>query len=92
MAVVALRCGPKGGAFVPLAVSDWVRELKRSLPRSCTFETLADVTEMKRALAAPDTLIIVNPYGEYFPCGNAKDYIPGLDAVRDFVRAGGNWV
>ena len=92
VAVIALRCGPKAGAFVPLAVSDWVRELKRRLPRSCTFETLADVTEMKRALAAPDTLLIVNPYGEYFPCGSAQDYIPCLDAVREFVRAGGNWV
>jgi hypothetical protein len=92
VAVVALRCGPKAGAFVPLAVSDWVRELKRSLPRSCTFETLADVTEMKCALTAPDTLLVINPYGEYFPCGNAQDYIPCLNAVRDFVRAGGNWV
>ena len=92
VAVVALRCGPKAGAFVPLAVSDWVRELKRRLPRNCTFETLVDVTEMKRALAAPDTLLVINPYGEYFPCGRAEDYIPCLDAVRDFVRAGGNWV
>ena len=47
---------------------------------------------MKRALAAPDTLLVINPYGEYFPCGRAEDYIPCLDAVRDFVRAGGNWV
>ena len=92
VAVIALMCGPKSGAFVPLTVNEWRRELKRSLPQGCTFETLADVAEMRRALAAPDTLLVVNPYGEYFPCGREEDYIPCLDAVREFVRAGGNWV
>ena len=92
VALVALRCGPKSGAFVPTHVSDWRQELSRALPRGCTFETLGDAAEMKRALAAPDTLIIVNPYGENFPCGRDEDYIPCLDAVREFVRAGGNWV
>ena len=92
VALVALRCGPKGGAFVPTPVSDWQKELSRAIPRGCTFETLGDVAEMRRALESRDTLIIVNPYGEYFPCGREEDYIPCLDAVRDFVRAGGNWV
>ena len=92
VALVALRCGPKSGAFVPTHVSDWRQELSRALPRGCTFETLGDAAAMKRALTAPDTLIIVNPYGENFPCGRDEDYIPCLDAVREFVRAGGNWV
>ena len=92
VAVVKLRCGPNTCAFVPLTVSAWVRELKRSLPPGCTFETLADIAEMRRALDAHDTLLVVNPYGEHFPCGRTEDYIPCLDAVRAFVRAGGNWV
>ena len=92
VALVALRCGPKSGGFVPTTVSEWQKELARSLPRGCTFETLADVAEMRRALAASDMLVIVNPYGENFPCGREEDYIPCLDAVREFVRTGGNWV
>ena len=92
VAIVVLRHGPKAGAFAPLRITDWQRELKRALPRGCVLETLADVAEMRRALTAPDTLIVINPYGEHFPCGRDEDYIPCLDAVREFVHAGGNWV
>jgi hypothetical protein len=92
VALVALRCGPRSGVFVPTYVSEWRRELSRALPCGCKFETLGDVAEMRRALASRETLAIVNPYGEHFPCGRDEDYIPCLDAVREFVRAGGNWV
>lgn len=92
VALIALAGGPKVGGFVRATVDDWRRTLRAALPHGCVYEELRTVSALHRALASHDHLLILNPYGELFPVDREEDYAAGLDRVRAYVKAGGNWL
>jgi hypothetical protein len=87
IAVLSLRNGPEIGAFTPVAVSEWVEQLRA---RKLDVEELATPAEIRVAMAAGDLLAIVNPYGEHVPAiGESAEQT--ADAIAAYVKAGGNW-
>lgn len=92
VALIALSCGPRVGGFVRATVADWRTTLKAALPPGCTYAELPTLPALRRALAAPDTLLILNPYGESFPVDSPENYRARLDDLRAYVRSGGNWL
>ena len=55
---------------------------------------LRSAEEIQDALAGGPSkaFAIINPYGELFPVTGPGRWRAMLDALRDYVRAGGNWV
>lgn len=93
VSVVSLLRSPMGdgksGASV-VAYVEMVRELAEK--NGLAFETLRTPGALREALAKRDHLMILSPYGECFPVVNVEDFKPVLDELKDWVRAGGNWV
>ena len=52
---------------------------------------IRDYTEMATALAGGDYLAVLNPYGENIPASLAGGVVASVNALRDYVHAGGNW-
>ena len=92
VALVSLSCGPRMGSFVRVAPKEWRAALQAALPPGCVYEELRTIPALHRAVASSDYLLILNPYGESFPVDKPENYLKRLDGVRDFVRAGGNWL
>ena len=92
VALVALACGPKVGGFVHATVADWRTTLQGALPRGCVYEEIKTIPALLRALAAQDHLLVVNPYGEFFPVDAPENYLARIDDLRAFVKSGGNWL
>lgn len=92
VALIALACGPSAGGFVRASVADWRNALKDALPPKCVYEELKTIPALMRATASKDYLLILNPYGESFPVDRPENYLARLDDLREYVKAGGNWV
>ena len=91
IALIALACGPRAGGFVRETVMGWRKALQETVPRGCVYEELTTVLDVRRALASPETLFVLNPYGERFPVDAPENYLARLDDLKAFVKAGGNW-
>ena len=92
IALVNLRQGPRNASFVQLPVADWQTTLLTGLPATCTYEEIASIPALHRALEAKDHLLILNPYGEDFPVDRPENFRAELERMRRYVQAGGNWV
>ena len=92
VARLSMRCGPKSGGFVHLSVKEWRTMLTKFLPEGCTYEDVQDVVALRRLFTAKNVLLVVNPYGEFFPVERAEDLMARLDDVKSFVKGGGNWM
>ncbi len=94
LALVALTNGPERGNWAHVAVADWRSRLAAVAARSrgrITFEELASPQAMLDAARSPDTLCILNPYGEGIPAPSDDGLPAVLETVRSFVKAGGHW-
>ncbi|MGN0846178.1 MAG: hypothetical protein ACI4RA_02195 [Kiritimatiellia bacterium] len=91
VALIALSCGPSHGGFVRATVKDWRAALQGALPPGCVYEEITTIPALRRATAARDHLLVLNPYGEAFPVDAPENYLARLDDLRAFVKAGGNW-
>lgn len=94
LGIVQLRNGGVRGAWTAMTVREWRDCILGSALRMASRAELVElesVAEMRRALRNPEFALILNPYGEAFPCDAASEMVPLLDEVREFVRRGGFW-
>ena len=94
LGIIRLRNGRQMGSWTPMSTLEW-RDCLLSTPmrqasRAEVVE-LESVAELRQALRDPAFALILNPYGEEFPCEGEDDLLPLLDEVRRFVRDGGFW-
>ncbi len=92
--LVRLANGPPRGAWCEIAVDDWRTRLIVLAGRSggrVTFVELDSPQAMLDAARQPDFLCILNPYGEALPVPDADGLPTVLEAIRNYVKAGGNW-
>jgi len=94
VALLDLRNGPEKGSWSEIPAERWRSQLRRTLSAAggrCTFVALKSISELDRALAAPDYLGIINPYGEGFPAADQAALRAAMAALKKYVHAGGNW-
>jgi len=89
-----LPYGPATGSWTDLSAKEWHTALSR-LPavhgNKTKLVALDSLASIDRALASDAFLAIVNPYGEFLPMAADRNYDDQIEAIRQFVRAGGNW-
>lgn len=86
--ILAMRKGPDQGGWAAVPIRTWIERL-RKVPGAEVVE-IATPKAMADALQSGDFLAILNPYGEAVPTVAAG--MPAtVDAIRAYVRAGGNW-
>lgn len=94
LGIVRLRNGRQTGSWTPMSTLEWRDCLlgtpMRQASRAEVVE-LESVAELRQALRDSTFALILNPYGEEFPCEDEGDLLPLLDEVRRFVRDGGFW-
>lgn len=89
LAVISLSRGPKAGSFVcGLSVDDIVAELAK-LGEVVRLDAAA---VMKGDWIGTTFDVIVNPYGERFPCAAADRIREAEQALVAYVRGGGQWL
>ena len=94
LGLVALRNGPSAGGWAGVEVQEWLqgmRQCANAANGQVEFVELSTPGEMLGALAAPDFLAVLNPYGEWAPVPDNGGMDATVAAVGDYVRAGGNW-
>jgi hypothetical protein len=92
--LVSLTNGPESGNWADVPVSDWRHRLAAVASRSrgrVAFTELASPQAMLDAARSPDFLCILNPYGEGVPAPSDDGLPAVIDAIRAYVKAGGNW-
>ena len=92
--LVSLTNGPERGNWGAVAVADWRARLSAVAARSrgrVTFAELDSPQAMLAAARSPDFLCILNPYGEGLPLARDDGMTEAVDAIRAYVKAGGNW-
>ncbi|MDR2849415.1 MAG: hypothetical protein LBW77_02585, partial [Verrucomicrobiota bacterium] len=92
--LVNLANGPERGNWCDVAVADWRDRLAAAAARSrgrVTFTELATPQDMLAALHSPDFLCILNPYGEAIPAPSDDGQPAVLQALGEYVKAGGHW-
>lgn len=93
MAVVELLRSPVSGGWAGASVAAYVDLVKTVAEKEgFTFETLMTPKAIRAALVSREHELILSPYGEGFPVSSPEDYGASLDALKTWVRAGGNWV
>lgn len=94
IALVNLTNGPERGHWCDIPVNAWRDCLAAVAARSrgrVTFDELTSPQAMLDAAHRPDFLCILNPYGEAIPAPSDNGLSSVLEAIRNFVKAGGNW-
>jgi len=94
VAVVALDGGPQQGDWTATAVGQWVAALRSAAVLRAAGARVVVLTtpqELRQAWTDPQTALVLNPYGEMFPTGDASRWREDIGAVREFVRRGGYW-
>lgn len=92
--LISLTNGPERGNWADTPVADWQARLNVIAARSQGRVTLVELTSPKAMLDAargPDFLCILNPYGEAIPSPSDSGLSSVIEAVRSYVKAGGNW-
>lgn len=91
--VIALRHGPQSGGWAGVTVQTWLDRLQRSrgTDQKTQVVPLTTAKALQDALTDNTFLTILNPYGEWAPILPNADMPTTVEAVRNYVRAGGNW-
>lgn len=92
--LIDLDNGPQRGSWTPSTVADWRMSLSDNAflkSRGLQIDWLTSAASLFAALRSSDYLAVVNPYGEYAPVPRSGSMDDTIDAVREYVRAGGNW-
>jgi hypothetical protein len=87
--LIALRGGPPAGGWTSMSAEDW-RQALSGIPGADCVE-IATPAEMMDALLGGGYLAITNPYGEWCPVPSGGSMADVVKAVREYVRAGGEW-
>ncbi len=94
LGLVRLKHGPQVGGWAGVRVSDWLARLTSSKAARAQKAEVVELTtpgEMMRALEAGDFIAILNPYGEGTPVVKEGGMGATVEAIGQYVRAGGNW-
>ena len=86
--------GPASGGWAAVPVSDWsdrLRSLRSVASARVSFVELSSPKAALDAMASPDFLVILNPYGEQLPAPEPGSLMSVVAAIGRYVRAGGNW-
>jgi hypothetical protein len=92
--LIALDNGPATGGWTDISVDEWRQSLLSDtalVSAGVTVEVLSSADAVVAAARSSACLAIVNPYGEYTPSPQNGGRDATLNAIRDYVRAGGNW-
>ncbi len=94
IALASLKNGPLHGGWTPTPVADWenyfpgasfIREAEAE------FVRLESPEAIRSALQDPNVGLILNPYGEIYPGGDASKLLDDLKLLKAFVQRGGIW-
>jgi len=92
--MIDLENGPSHGGWAASSVEDWRRSLQSDIELAragIRIELLSTAGSVISAARSSNYLAILNPYGEYAPAPLSGGLDATIDAVRAYVRAGGNW-
>ncbi len=92
--LVALERGPEKGSWTAIKVSEWLQAfqwLYTAENRAGSVEKITTVKAMMDALKSERFLAILNPYGEWIPTPDEGGMDAAIEAIRQYVKAGGNW-
>lgn len=93
--LVSLTNGPERGGWAALPVEDWrvcFEAIARRTRGRISFKELASPQAMLDATRDNRFACILNPYGEAIPTP-AENAMPAvIDAIGEFVKAGGHWL
>lgn len=90
VAVIQISGQSGGGGWASVSPAEWQSEL-----RARGFEpvVIGSLVELASAVTGDDRpWAILNPYGEWTPVPEGIEMFAWLDAIREFVQAGGVWV
>jgi len=87
--LLALKQGPQRGGWTNIRVDEWIKAFQ-SLS-GANVEMLISPKAMMDGLKSQKFLAILNPYGEWLPANDVDDMETGLDAISQYVKAGGQW-
>jgi hypothetical protein len=94
VAILFMERGPVIGESWPseVRIDEWYDRLELALSGTgVEVVYLEDYSEMTAALAGGDYLAVLNPYGENVPASLSGGVTASVQAIRDYVHAGGNW-
>ena len=92
--LLSLRNGPENGGWANVTVSEWRERFRRSSAVRAGRARVVEIAtpgEMLAALKSPEFVVVLNPYGEWAPAPAEGGMESTVAAVKEFVRAGGNW-
>jgi len=92
--IVALERGPEKGSWTAIKVSEWLQAfqgLYSAENRADSVEKLTTVEAMMDALNSGQFLAILNPYGEWIPTPDEGGMDATIEAIREYMKAGGHW-
>lgn len=92
--LLALSRGPQQGGWSDVTVPEWGARFRQSravASGKVQFVEIPSAKEMLAAAASGEFLTILNPYGEWAPSPDPGGMPATVDAVGQYVRAGGNW-
>jgi len=92
LALVAMSNGPAHGEACAVSVDAW-RDMMRAAAEAhgLQFEELDTPERMVAAAARDDCVALLNPYGEALPVPRDTPITEVIEAIRRYVRSGGNW-
>jgi hypothetical protein len=94
IALLDLQNGPAGGLWNSTEIKKWRGLLRQALSEfgdRYSFESIKSIPELQKALGSQRHLCIINPYGEGFPAEDEAGLLASMQALKNFVHAGGNW-
>jgi hypothetical protein len=92
LALVHLANGPPRGEACAVTIEAWGTALRATAQaRGLTLDEVASPEAMVAAADRQDILAILNPYGEALPVPRDASLVQVVEAIRRYVRAGGNW-
>lgn len=94
IALISLIHGPASGGWASTTVNQWRDRLRASSALSTSQIQVVEIPNAQallEALSNTNNLAILNPYGEWTPVIEQGGMTQMVNAIRNYVRAGGNW-
>jgi hypothetical protein len=92
--LISLIHGPDSGGWATVTVSQWRDRLRASSALAASKIHITEISttqSLMDAMADTNYLAVLNPYGEWTPVLEQTGMTQMVNAVRDYVRGGGNW-
>lgn len=94
IALISLIHGPTSGGWASVTVNQWRDRLRASSVLRSHQVQVVEIPNAQALLEAQSNtnyLAILNPYGEWTPVLEQGGMTQMVSAIRNYVRAGGNW-